>query len=79
MNYNVEIPYLVFVTVPVKADNEEEAIEAALDVVAVNAYCGNNGHDKLIGVNGDASIYCDGDPIVSGDMISVDITVELLD
>jgi hypothetical protein len=75
--YIVEIPYLVFVTVTIEAENEEEAIDIALDEASIGAYCGNGGHDKLIGVTGDASIYCDDCPITGGDAV-VGITVEVL-
>ncbi|MDD3231445.1 MAG: hypothetical protein PHE09_19870 [Oscillospiraceae bacterium] len=44
----------VTVTIEVTADTEAEAYETALnDLNSLNAYCGNGGTDKLIGVDGD--------------------------
>lgn len=49
-NYRVYIPYAVYVCVEVKADNEEQAKEMAIDQSYIDSYCGNGGMDKLIGV-----------------------------
>lgn len=44
----------VTVVVEVEADSEQEAYEVALDQRnTLNAYVGNGGMDKLIGVDGD--------------------------
>ena len=51
--YKVEIPYIVFVTAKVEAENEDDAINAAFDEGAgLTGYCGNGGGDKLVGVYG---------------------------
>lgn len=52
--YNVSLPIIAWVTVTdIEADNEEEAIDIALDEGGVTGYCGNGGSDKLIGVYGE--------------------------
>ena len=45
-----------FVTIEVTANNEEEARDIASEEVYLTNYCGNGGSNKLIGVNGSASI-----------------------
>jgi hypothetical protein len=70
--YNVTIPYAVFVTVEVEAENEESAIEEGLNDSVINAYCGNGGNDKLIGVS-EGSIEAGYSPL---DEIGFDIFVE---
>ncbi len=59
--FKVEVPFAVFVSVEVEADDEDSAMEEAAQEVSIHGYCGNGGSDKLIGVSGsDESIYaCD--------------------
>ena len=49
--YTVEVPYLVWVTIKdIEADDKDHAEELAYDATYIDAYCGNGGIDKLIGV-----------------------------
>jgi len=60
--YEVRIPYCLWMTVKVEADDQEAAIDAAFDVDYPSHYCGNGGTgDKLVGVSDrDASVeVCD--------------------
>jgi len=41
------------ITIEVEAESEEEAIELTREDAYVAAYCGNDGYDKLIGVDGE--------------------------
>ena len=50
--YRVNIPYAVFVTVDVEAENEEQAIDKAFEDGYLTGFCGNGGTDKLVGVTG---------------------------
>lgn len=52
-NYDVHGTVPVVVHITVEAESEEEAIQKAYEEFGgVNAYCGNGGIDKLIGVDG---------------------------
>lgn len=55
MKYNVTIPFLIWASVEVEADDENEAIESALNDTALTTYCGNGGTSKLCGT------YCRAD------------------
>ena len=52
--YKVEVPYIVYVTAIVEAENKDDAIDAAFDDegVGLTGYCGNGGFGKLVGVYG---------------------------
>lgn len=60
--YDVHGTVPVVAHITVEAESEEEAIQKAYkEFGGVNAYCGNGGMDKLIGVEGDhESITVDG-------------------
>ncbi|WP_417459147.1 hypothetical protein [Kordiimonas sp.] len=49
--YKVHVPYIATVTATVEADDEESAIEAALQESQPSQLVGNGGYDKLIGVS----------------------------
>jgi len=51
--YRVTIPFPVFVSVEVDAENPEEAEDAAFKDAYISSYAGNGGTDKLIGVDVD--------------------------
>lgn len=55
MKYNVTIPFLIWAIVEVEADDENEAIDEALNDTALTTYCGNGGSSKLCGT------YCHAD------------------
>lgn len=62
--YEVRIPMVVWVTAKVDAEDEETAIDKALDIGALNNYVGNGGTDKLVGVaDRAASVSFDPEPI----------------
>lgn len=52
MKYQVTVPFAIYVTLEVEVDGIEDAkIEAVQEVYLTN-YCGNGGHDRLVGVSG---------------------------
>lgn len=73
--FHVEVPYLVWTTVEVEADDDEDAIEKALDETCLGGYQGNGGTHRLIGPQGKATIEVP-DQHFDGDRI--DIYVEQL-
>lgn len=50
--YKITIPFPVFVSIEVEAEDEETAEEAAFAEAYIDSYAGNGGSDKLIGVSG---------------------------
>jgi len=60
--YKVYGTVTVGVSIEIEADSEEDAIEqAGYELDDLDAYCGNSGTDKLIGVSGsDESVWSDG-------------------
>jgi hypothetical protein len=49
----VRVPYCVWVSIEVDADDAEQAQEAAWDHVGLRGFCGNGGTNKLVGVSGE--------------------------
>lgn len=64
----------VFATITVDADNEDEAIEAAMQYASLTGYVGNGGTDKMVGT-GDSNVSLEpGDGPIEGG--GFDITAE---
>jgi hypothetical protein len=64
--YSVTIPYPVFVTVKVEAEDNESAIDEAFQYAGLTGYCGNGGSDKLVGVYGSNISVEAGDTPIEG-------------
>lgn len=76
-NYRVEIPYLVYVSAYVEAENEEDAIDAAFNEGAgLTGYCGNGGSGKLVGVYGENLFVEAADTPYENESDGVEIIVE---
>ena len=60
--YSVTIPYAVFVTVEVKAEDKQDAIENAFNKASIASFVGNGAYDRLIGVY-EGSIEAGDEPI----------------
>lgn len=65
MKYKVTIPYAVWVTIEVEAEDKESAIDEAASDIYIQGYCGNGGTDKLIGVT-EGSIEAGDTPLEDG-------------
>ena len=65
--YRVEVPYLIWVTKEVEADSEESAIDIVIDNANIGYLVGNNGTDKIIGIQ-DGSIEFGCEPFEKGDI-----------
>lgn len=50
--FSVRVPYCVWVNVEIEAEDAEQAEESAVDDFGLSRYCGNGGHNKLVGVTG---------------------------
>lgn len=77
MKYRVAIPFIIWASVEVDADSEQEAIEEALNDTSLTTYCGNGGDDKLVGTYCHASIEV-GD-YFSDSKRGINATAELLE
>lgn len=64
--FRVSVPYVVWVSVEVDAEDQESAIEASFEEAFLTGYCGNGGTDKLVGVSGGASVEAGDTPIDFG-------------
>ena len=51
--FTVRVPFVVWVSVDVEADDENEAEEIGLGEASISGYCGNGGSNKLVGVSGE--------------------------
>jgi hypothetical protein len=74
--YKVTLPFIVYVTAEIEADNEEKAIEEATGNLALTNYCGNGGDDRLVGSWNTSNTLEPGDLI---DHIDYLPTVELIE
>ena len=63
--YKVYGTYTITISKEVFANNKEEAVAKAEDTFnGIFQYCGNDGDDKLIGVEcGDEAVFADGEPV----------------
>jgi len=70
--YEVSIPYLIWVEVIVDAEDEDSALDEAYLHSDICHYIGNGGRNKLVGVKGSshASLYLPGGPY-EGEDVSV--------
>ena len=52
--YTVTVPFACYVTVAdVEAEDQDTAIDIALEDAYLDSFAGNGGHNKLIGVRGE--------------------------
>jgi hypothetical protein len=72
--YLVRIPYCVWVNVEVEAADAEEAEDLAFNDAGLNAYCGNGGTNKLVGVHGEnVSVEACDDPLDIQGLVEVEV------
>jgi len=50
--FRVIVPFPVWVSVVVEAEDEESAIDCAIEDASITSFVGNGGTDKLVGVYG---------------------------
>ena len=65
--YSVNFSMPVHFNVEVEAENEDAAIEAAMDYASLTGYAGNGGTRKLVGVSDECVSIEAGECVLEGD------------
>jgi len=58
MKYRVSVPYVVWVTDEIEADDIDGALEKSYEL-QLSSYAGNNAYDRLVGVTSGSVEVCD--------------------